>query len=209
LGLYRNELVDHVLAIRGADKIVIIHTEGNEEDLERIRSDVRRRKIPFVSKKVPPWNFNKVLSDILEVVIEHEDYEVEYGISCGTRVMTAAAFRAALYTDSLVFFMTDPDKKEMGKIIHVEPISVTQLSQQKKKILNKLKELGGFVEKQSQLGSRNDLSAASISKHISNLASSGFVKTKKTGRGTQVQITDLGRTVSAMKEYNKGKVRSS
>ena len=37
LGLYNNMLVEHVITKRGADKIAIIYTERNEEELRGIK----------------------------------------------------------------------------------------------------------------------------------------------------------------------------
>ena len=159
-----------------------------------------------MSKEVPPWDFIKVLSGILEVVNEHKDYDVEYSISCGTRVMTMAAFRAALYTDSPVFFVSNPYEDEIGEIINVEPVSVALLTKQKRNILNRLDELGGVAGSQADLGSRVELGAGSISKHVNNLAAAKYVTKEKRGRETRVEITELGRIVLNLKNFRKKKV---
>lgn len=137
LGLYRNLLVEHVIAKLGADKIAIIYTEKNEDDLKRITKENKAKGIPVISRKVSPWNYREVLASVLDVVSQHEDYELEFNISCGTRVMTAAAHRAALFTDSPVFFVTEPYSEQIGEVVKVEPLSDAMLTTPKKNSLGR------------------------------------------------------------------------
>ena len=74
LGLYRNMLVEHVIAKRGADKIAIIYTEKNEDYLEEMVKKLENNKVPVITRKVPPWDYHEVLSTILEIVTDHENY---------------------------------------------------------------------------------------------------------------------------------------
>ena len=208
LGLYHNMLVEHVITRRGADKIAIIYTERNEEDLEGIRKRHETKQVPVISRKVPPWDYHEVLSTILEVVTEHEDYDVEFNVSCGTRVMTAAAYLAALFADSPVFFVMNPDQEEIGDIIMVQPVSVALLSKPKKEILKRLDELGGKTDSQKALGSRTDLGASSISKHLNSLDAAGYISRKPSGRKTCVEITNLGRIVLNLKTFRKDNIWS-
>lgn len=104
LGLYANERVDHVVLKRGADRVVVIYTKENEEELADIRARYHHYGLPLDARKVEPWSYEEVLSEILEVVLDYPNHEVEFNISCGTRVMTTAAYMAALFTDSPVFF---------------------------------------------------------------------------------------------------------
>jgi CRISPR locus-related DNA-binding protein len=203
LGLYHNKLVEHVITRRGADKIVIIYTEKNEEDLQGIIERHETNMVPVISRKVPPWDYHEVLSTILEVVSQHQEYDIEYNVSCGTRVMTAAAYLAALFTDSPVYFVMDPDKDEIGDIIEVQPVSVSLLTEPKKNILQRLVELGGSSNSQRDLGSRVDLGASSISKHLNSLNAAGYISRCQQGRKTCVEITNLGRIVLNIKNYRK------
>ena len=111
LGLYQNILVEYVITRRGADKVAIVYTKGNERNLDSIMERLEDNMIPVISRKVPPWDYHEVLSGILEIVSDHEDYDIEYNISCGTRVMTTAAYLAALFTDSPVYFVMYPGKQ--------------------------------------------------------------------------------------------------
>jgi CRISPR locus-related DNA-binding protein len=206
LGLHRNILVEHVIAKRGADKIAIIHTDKNMEDMEKIRQENETIGVPVITKKVNAWDFYSSLCMILEVVSDHEEYEIEYSISCGTRVMTSAAFRAALFTDSPVFFVTTPDDIEIGDLITIEPISVVILTEPKRRILERLDELGGDIKSQSDLGSRTSLKASSISKHLTSLENAGYVRRKREGRRTYVAITELGKIVLNLKRFRRTKL---
>ena len=208
LGLYQNIVIEYVITRRGADKVALVYTEGNEEDLDAIQTRLESRMIPVISRKVPPWNYHEILSVILEIVAEHEDYCVEYNVSCGTRIMTTAAYLAALFTDSSVFFVMNPDKERIGDLIEVQPVSVTLLSEPKRLILCKISESGGSIKSQRVLGKRTDLKASSISKHLKSLEDAGYIRRSHSGRKTQVEITNLGRIVLNLKTFRKGKVWS-
>ncbi len=208
LGIYQNILIEYVITRRGADKVAIVYTEGNEEDLEGIQERLGSKMVPVISRKVPPWDYHEVLSAILEIVSEHEDYSIEYNISCGTRVMTTAAYLAALFTDSPVYFVMYPGKNQIGDIIEIQPVSVTLLSESKRIILNKIEENGGSIGSQRVLGKRTDLKASSISKHLKSLEDAGYIRRRHHGRKTEVEITNLGRIVLNLKTFRKGKVWS-
>jgi len=208
LGLYHNMLVEHVITKRGADKIAIIYTERNKEDLEGIIERHETKMVPVISRKVPPWDYHEILSTILKVVSEHEDYDIEFNISCGTRVMTAAAYLAALFADAPVFFVVDPDEEEIGDVIMVQPVSVVMLSEPKRKILQRLNALGGKSDSQKSLGSRTDLGASSISKHLNSLNAAGYISRSQSGRKTRVEITNLGQIVLNLKTFRKDNIWS-
>ncbi len=203
LGLHRNILVEHVIAKRGADKIAIIHTIQNEEDMTRLKKENESVGVPVVGKRVDPWDYYDALCSILDIVSEHEEYDIEYSISCGTRVMTSAAFRAALFTDSPVYFVTTPEDIEIGDLITIEPISVVILTEPKRRILERLEDLGGTTDSQSALGSRTSLKASSISKHLTSLEDAGYVRRKRDGRKTTVEITELGKIVLNLKHFRR------
>ena len=206
LGLYRNVLLERVIAKRGADKIAIIFTEGNEEDLKRITSEKKAKGIPVISQRVKPWDYKNILSEILAIVSGHEDYDIEYNISCGTRVMTAAAYRASLFTDSPVYLMSDPQGEEIGDMIEIEPLSDAILTKPKRNILSRLEELGGASESQKDLGTRSELGASSISKHLNSLGAAGYILRNQSGGKNRVELTDLGRIVLNLKTYRRSKI---
>ncbi|MHA2207396.1 MAG: HFX_2341 family transcriptional regulator domain-containing protein [Candidatus Thorarchaeota archaeon] len=206
LGLYRNALVERVIAKRGADKIAIIYTDQNEEDLKRITSEKKAKGIPVISQKVKPWDYKNILSEILTIVSNHEDYDIEFNISCGTRVMTAATYRASLFTDSSVYLMSDPPGQENGEMIEIEPLSDALLTKPKRNILTRLKELGGASESQKDLGTRAELGASSISKHLNSLGAAGYILRDQCGGRTRVELTDLGRIVLNLKTYRRSKI---
>jgi predicted transcriptional regulator len=208
LGLHQNILVEYVITRRGADKVAIIYTEDNKEYLKGLEKRLKEKQVPVVSRKVPPWNYHEVLSEILEIVAEHEQYDIEYNMSCGTRIMTSAGYLAALFTDSPVYFVKDPGAEKKGEIIKVQPISVALLTEPKKIILQRLEECGGSVDTQRELGSRADLKASSISKHLNDLEDAGYIIRKDYGTKTRVEITNLGRIVFNLKAFRKGKVWS-
>ena len=208
LGLHRNMLAEHVIAKRGADKIAIIYTERNEDVMEKITSENKAKGISVISQEVKPWDYKNILSKILAIVSDHNDYDIEYNISCGTRIMTAAAYRASLFTDSSVYFIPDPNGEELGDLIEIEPYSDAILTKPKRNILSRLEELGGTCESQKDLGTRTELCASSISKHLNSLGAAGYISRNQSGGKTRVELTDLGRIVLNLKKYRRSKIWS-
>jgi len=209
LGLNQNILVEYVITRRGADKVALIYTDDNEEGLAATKQEIEDNLVEVVAKKVSAWDYHGVLSAILEIVSDNEEYEIEYNISCGTPVMTSAAYLAALFTDSSVYFVKSTKKTPVGEIITVQPVSVALLSEPKKTILRKIEEAKGSVESQSKLGTRADLKASSISKHLHALEDAGYIIRTRHGRKTRVEITNLGRIVLNLKAFRKGRIWGS
>jgi CRISPR locus-related DNA-binding protein len=203
LGLHANERVDYVLMKCGGDKLALVYTEKNSDELKEITARMKRAGIPVIAKRVDPWGYHKILNGILEIVLEHSEYEIEFNISCGTRVMTSAAQMAALFIDSTVYFVTEKDGDVMGEIAQVEPISVSMLTEPKKNILSELVDLGGSVDSQKKLGTRTSLRASSISKHLKELERAGYISRELHNRQKSVEITGLGRTVLQLKRVRK------
>jgi CRISPR locus-related DNA-binding protein len=205
LGIHANEKIDYVITKKGADKIGIIYDEINEEEMYKFRNHYLELGVPIVAKKVEPWNYRNILAGILEIATENADYEIEYNVSCGTRVMTAAAHRAAILTDSKIYFVMGDYGDPLEEIVEVQPISVTTLTEPKKNILSKIDELG-IIDSQKQLGSKTELKVASISKHLTELDESGYISRERKGRKNMISLTDLGRAILKIKQYRKGKI---
>jgi len=205
LGLFANQRVHHVLVRRKADKIAIIYTEKNMDEVGQIRDQYKAQGIEVISEKVNPFEFNEILTKILGIVAEHPDYKLEFNVSCGTKVMTSAAHMAALLTDSPVYFV-DSEGDEIGEMRKLQPLSISVLTPPKRRILEELVEKGGTVEAQKELGTRMLLKAASISRHLNNLEAAGYIARGHRVHGKSISITDLGRAVLRIKQIRKQSV---
>jgi DNA-binding MarR family transcriptional regulator len=102
----------------------------------------------------------------------------------------------------------DPGKIKKGDIIKVQPVSVAILTEPKKIILQRLEDCGGAVDSQRELGSRADLKASSISKHLNDLEDAGYIIRIDHGRKTRVEITNLGRIVFNLKTFRQENIWS-
>ncbi|MBD3408050.1 MAG: hypothetical protein GF411_18160 [Candidatus Lokiarchaeota archaeon] len=203
LGIHANERVLHVALKMGVDHVALIFTEKNEQSMREIRAKLVEYKIPVEEIKVSPWTYDKVLADILEIVAKFPDYEISFNVSCGTRVMTSAAQTAALFIGSPAYYVSETDESVIGEIKCAEPITLSQLSDEKKRVLDKLVEAGGCVYPQKELGTRADLSVTSISRLLGKLERSNFIVRKRIGGPYQVCITDLGRAMLKIKQCRK------
>ncbi len=207
LGLHANERVLSSIMKRGADAAAIFYTEKNKSELVELESLFKSHGIPVESIQTDPWSFEKILADILEVVARYPDADVEFNGSCGTRVMTAAVYMAAILTKSTVLIVSEEkDGGPVGPLLTIEPGQTLQITRPKANILERLIEKGCFVESQSLLGSRKSLKSGSITKHLQDLERAGYVKRKKNGRKKSVTLTDLGRALYNVKKVRKQRV---
>ncbi len=207
LGLNRNDLVGYVIHKRPVDALVLVYTNENKEDMLKIRADNESSGIPVLPVKVEPWDYHNVLAGILGAVTrkEYEEYGLEFNPSCGTRVMTAAAYMASLMTDSPVYFVTDPQESGYGDLISLSPMSLTKLPSPRKRVLGVIEDRGGTVENRDEIKSETALSKAQVSRHVKNLAAVGYVEVGE-GKGGFVRTTNLGKIVYNMKKYRNGRV---
>ena len=203
LGLYANERIDHVLMKRGADRVVLIYTERNEEEVREIRTRYKSKGIPVESELVDPWRYEEILAKIIEVIIRHPNHEIEFNISCGSRVMAAASHMAAVLTESTVYFVTEREETRIGDLVTVQPLSLNMLTEPKRRILENLQVNGGAVGSQAELGSRAELHAASISRHLKELEQVGYIEREKHGHKKSISITTLGRAILALKNLRR------
>ncbi|MHA1812510.1 MAG: HFX_2341 family transcriptional regulator domain-containing protein [Candidatus Thorarchaeota archaeon] len=205
LGIYANDRVEQVVMKKSTDKVIIVHTENNSDEADALKSRFVRYGIKCECIRVHPWDYEKILTALLETVLKHPDDEIEFNGSCGTRVMTAAVHMAALIIDAPLYLVVEVDGNVPGEVVELHPVPVSMLSAPKKEILRRLIETGGRVESQSELGSRTELGASSISKHISDLVRARYVRTERAGTKKAVEITDLGRMVYRLKQARERK----
>ncbi len=207
LGLHEKKRIDFVVTRKGADKVVIVCSEDNEADADKICKSFIDRGIKCDYILVDPWKYEEILAKIIECVINHlKDgtyTRVEFNGSGGTRVMTAAAYMAALILGEPIYLVGQSEGNDTEEIITLRPVPIAMLSEPKKRIMESLKEKGGQVSSQKELGSRTDLGADSISKHIRELSLAKYVRTHWHGRRKSVELTHLGEMVLELKRVKE------
>ncbi len=207
LGLHANQRVIRSIMERGAQKVVLLFTDKNESELPRLLSLFEQSGIPVEKIKTKPWNYDAVLKDILEVVSHHPNAEIEFNGSCGTRIMTAAVYMAAILTQSPVLIVAEDEAGEpKGDLLTISPGQTMKLTPPKMRIIEKLLDEGGSVETQSDLGSRRSLKSGSITKHLQELERAGYIRRKKSGRAKRVTLTDLGRAMFDAKKVRRQRI---
>ena len=209
LGIYANDRVEQVVMKKSTDKVIIVHTQENTSEAEALRGRFSAHGVECECIEVHPWNYEKILTALLDQVLKHPDDEIEFNGSCGTRVMTAAVHMAALIIDAPLYLVVRPDDNAPGEVVELRPVPVSMLSAPKKEILRRLIEKGGRVESQRELGSRTELGASSISKHISDLVRARYVRRERHGTKKAIVITDLGRMVFRLKQARERKGKRS
>lgn len=206
LGLNRNDLVGYVIRKRPVDNVALVHTSENWDDMEKLKIENESSGIPVETVEVMPWDYSNVLARILEVVSRYETHRLEFNPSCGTRVMTAAAYMASLMTDAPVYFVTDPQEDGFGDVIQILPMSFAMLSEKRRKFLKEIGGQVGAINSYREIKDATDLSISQISKHVRSLEKVGYVKVSRRGKESYVQTTDLGQIIINMKTYRKGRV---
>jgi len=206
LGLYANQRIDYVLNRCAADKLVLIGTEENKEEIEAFKSRFNNQNYPFDYRILEPWNYEKILATVLEIVLEHPKHMVEFNISCGPPTMRIACHMAAVLLEAPVHFVSEEGEKIIGDLVTVKPIPISKLTEPKRNILHELAKKENGINSQTDLGSKVELRASSISKHLKELRAANFVVTEKIGLRNQTTITDLGRMILRLKETRKERI---
>ncbi len=212
VGIYANERINHVTTRRPVDKIHLICTEANMPDVQSIISHYETERIPVTYSCVQPWSYAETLAEVLDVVMQNPGCDIEFNISCGTTGMRAACHMAAVLIEAPVHYVGEKPDDVVGSLITVQPLTTSKLTEPKKKILTVLIDNGGRVESQADLGSRTNLGAASISKHIKELVRLGLVEKVLLGGKNSIRATTLGkvilrlRTARAYRRRSRGQI---
>ncbi|MEM2141680.1 MAG: winged helix DNA-binding protein [Candidatus Thorarchaeota archaeon] len=203
LGLHANQRVDRVLVEKGANKLVLVCTQNNLEDVAEISGRHSRLGFPIEQILVEPWDYEAILSSVLKVVIDHPGYDVIFNISCGTTAMRAACHMASILIGAPVCFITEEEGQIVKNLVEVKPLSPRTLTPVKAKILETLTRSGGSVKKQRDLCRLVDLGTSSISKHIKQLEREGYVRVSRERGRHSIEITQLGETVLQLKKARR------
>ncbi len=204
IGVYANERVEYVITKRKADVIILVHTDINIDYVDNLQKKYESLGITVQCIQVDPWDYSDILGKILSKVVEFRDAEVEFNVSCGTRVMTAA-YMAAVMIGSPAYFVTDRPLSESQTItdealIVIRPFTLSMLTKPKRKILDALAAHDKGVRSQTELGSRTELGASSISKHLKQLELMCYVKRVVRKGKKIILITPLGRIILNLKK---------
>ncbi|MCF2136438.1 MAG: DUF6293 family protein [Candidatus Thorarchaeota archaeon] len=203
MGFHRTQRVDYVIRHFGGNKLVLLHSEDTKDNAEAVKEEIEKA-FTVELRPVDPWDYYDVLATALEIVLEHQGWEIRFNPSLGTRVMTAALVMAAAYINAKLYLVIEIQGEEKG-VREIEPIKREKLQTPKRKILEKLIEAGGCVESQKDLGSRMELGASSISRHVNMLRDWGYItKDPRTGSEKKgICITKLGRVVLGLSKHWK------
>ncbi len=220
VGIDYKERVEFVVINKGADHVILVCSDESHEIGVNICSMFSSKGIECETIIIDPWDYENILAKTLESIVNQLNTgrfsEIEFNGSCGTRIMTAAVYMAALIIGTPIYLVGRcSEDNEIGEAIMLRPVPVSMLTAPKKRILEKLKEKGGRVSSQAELGSRTDLGADSISKHIRDLEAAKYVKRHQHGRRKSIELTHLGEMVLELKnlrktlEHNKRRIRAS
>ncbi len=202
LGIYANERVRYVSLKRQADEIVLLYSPENKEQMEEIVRLYKQDRLPIEVVCVKAWKYESILAEILELIVKKQkkNHIFEFNISCGTTPMRVACHMAAVLTHSQVHFVSEKDGDLVGELETAQPLSFSQLTTPKKNILMHLVDEGGCIKSQRELGSRVNLHASSISRHVKDLMKFGYLTTITKSGKNMIQITDLGRAIIRLKQ---------
>ncbi len=201
LGLFANERIHHLIARRRVDSVAFIYTEENKEEVETYRQKYESMSIPVFLREVDPWDFEGIMASILEVVAEVDTEEIEYNLSCGTRVMTSAALMAALVTESKVFFFSEKDGDALGEVIPYNLETIAKLGDGKRRLLAALSMQKNSCGTQNDLINELGIRRAGVSRHLKELTEAGYVDIVEENRPKVYALTKLGEVVLRLKEF--------
>ncbi|MHA1137765.1 MAG: CRISPR-associated CARF protein Csa3 [Candidatus Thorarchaeota archaeon] len=205
LGLFDNERVIHASTKRKVDKLFVISTEKNREEVETMASDFKLRRIPFDHVEVDPLNFKLVLVAVLDIVAKHPDYDIEFNVSCGTRIMAGAAHMAATVIGATLIFVVNSDDDKSYEMSIIGYPNDAILTSGRRKVLAALTKINGKCSSITELAEKSGYSRGQCTRHVNALKRAGYVK-KKGHRPVTVEITDIGRIVLRVKQLRKKRI---
>ncbi len=202
LGLFDNERVIYASTKRKVDKLVVISTEKNREEVEQMTRDFKKRRIPFDYVEVNPLKFKPVLAAVLDLVATHPDYDVEFNVSCGTRIMAGAAHMAATVIGAPLIFVVNSDDGESYEMTTFGYPNEAILTAGRRKVLAALVNMDGNSTSIKELAEESGFSRGMATRHVNALYRAGYV-VKKGSRPIAVEITDIGKIILRLKQLRK------
>ena len=202
LGLFDNERVIHASTKRKVDKLVVISTEKNRDEVEQMMSDFNKRRIPFDYVEVDPLKFKPVLAAVLDVVAAHPDYDVEFNVSCGTRIMVGAAHMAATVIGAPLIFVVNSDDGESYEMTTWGNTYEAILTAGRRKVLAALANMDGKSNSIKDLAEESGFSRGMATRHVNALYRAGYI-VKNGSRPVTVEITDIGKIILRLKQLRK------
>ncbi|RLI55567.1 MAG: hypothetical protein DRO87_08870 [Candidatus Thorarchaeota archaeon] len=196
-GLYDNKRVVFAATKRSVDKIVVVSTEENRDEVLAKRAEFEAMHIPFENVEVEPTNFKNVLIAILEIIANHAEYDIECNASCGTRVMAGALQLAAYIVGAPILIVGE--EYELTEV--PSPMDVV-LTESRREILNVLAKRGGTCNSIMDLAQEVGLSRGQASRQVNALYKAGYVE-KNRSKTMTVSMTDIGRIVLRVKQLRK------
>ncbi|NWF94515.1 MAG: MarR family transcriptional regulator [Candidatus Thorarchaeota archaeon] len=206
LGLYANERVDQVVLMKGADKLVLLYTEANKDDVVSFKERHAKAKHPIDAELVDPWGYESILATVLDIILRHKEYTVQFNISCGTIAMRAACHMAAVLIEAPVYFVAETERDAGRPLVEVQPLSLSKLTAPKRTILSNLIRLGGHVQSQKELADVEGAHPSSISKHLKELESQKYIRRSREGGKKTIEITELGKVILRLKDARRDRV---
>ncbi|MGQ4911860.1 MAG: CRISPR-associated CARF protein Csa3 [Candidatus Thorarchaeota archaeon] len=197
LGLYDNKRVAFAATKRRVDKIVVVSTEKNRDEVDRMQTEFEKAHIPFEFVEVNPTDFENILVTILEVIVRHAEYDIECNASCGTRVM-AGALQLVAYIVNAPIVIVDED---YNLTVVSSPMDAV-LTKTRREILDTLVKMGGTCTSIRNLAEEVGLSRGQASRQINALHKAGYVERTRSKTVT-VTITRIGRIVLRVKQLRK------
>jgi CRISPR locus-related DNA-binding protein len=202
LGLYDNERIVYAATKRRVDKLVVVSTEKNRDEVEKMRDEFEKSRIPFDTVEVDPRRFKPTLATILAVVTKHPEYEIEFNASCGTRIMASAIHMAASVIGAPLVIVEDAGEGQEYQTTIIGSPDDAILTEGRRTTLAALERMGGHCSSLKDLAEEAGLSRSMITRHKNALLRAGYVASKGS-RPISIEITDIGRVVLGVKQLRK------
>jgi len=205
--LGKQNTVESVVIRRRIDELHIVFTDDEMNLASSFIEKFSSFGIQVTPVHIRSTKFSNILSTILKALNQQtlDDYDVEFSVSSGNSAIVLASCIAAAIVNASIF---STDANCSIEISEVWPSKLVNITHKKRQILSFLEKYNDSIH-QKEISLETGIGQSSISRHIRDLESAGYVTRTRIDRRKVVKISDLGSTLLHHKQIRKRRIWDS
>jgi DNA-binding MarR family transcriptional regulator len=199
--------VESIVIRRRIDELHLVFTDDKMSLASSLIEKFSSLGIQVTPIHIRSTKFTKILSTILKALNQQtlDDYDIEFSVSSGNSTIVLASCIAAAIVNASIFSSDTNYSIEMSE---VWPSKLVNITHKKRQILSFLESCNDSIH-QKEISLETGIGQSSISRHIRDLESAGYVTRTRVDRKKVVKISDLGATLLHHKQIRKRRIWDS